>query len=188
MQSKRSYFLRNLATGLVWLAIIVALFVFAKHNVNQELVQKFEPIFDNTFLIIFIYILSELMIGILPPELFMIWALRDGNAAVYISYIVLFFALGYLAGLAGYLFGRYLNTTRLYRYIRYRFLRKTEKHLNDFGLYLILVAAITPVPLTGTAMLVGAVKYPAKKYILWSISLCIKFIMSGIVIWEANML
>jgi len=65
MQSKRSYFLRNLATG--WYGLHNRGNVrICKHNINKELVMKFEPLFDNTFLIISIYIISELAVGILP--------------------------------------------------------------------------------------------------------------------------
>jgi len=55
----------------------------------------------------------------------MIWALRTGILHLYLI-LVLFFVIGYLAGIAGYLFGRYLNTTRLYRYVRYRFSENGE--------------------------------------------------------------
>ena len=187
MQSRRSFFLRNLFTGLIWLAIIVALFIFAKHNVNKDLLLRFEHLFDNTGLILLIFIASEIIVGIIPPELFLIWALREGNLPDYIYYTAILAVLSYCGGFTGYIIGRYFNTTRLYRYLRGRFLKKTEKLLNHYGLYLIVVAAITPVPFSGSAMLVGSVKYPAKKYALWSLMRFIKFIVVGWVIWEANM-
>jgi len=187
MESKQSFFFRNLLTGLVWLAIIVAMFIFTKHNINKDLLLKFEPIFEKTGLILLIFIASEIMVGIIPPELFLIWALREANLASYISYTILLSMLSYGAGITGYLFGRFLNTTRLYRYVRHRFLRKTEVLLNNYGLYLIVVAALTPVPFSGTAMLVGAVKYPGRKYAYWSLTRFAKFALVGWVIWEANM-
>jgi membrane protein YqaA with SNARE-associated domain len=188
MQSRRSFFLRHLLTGLVWLSIIIALFVFTKHNVDRDLLIRFEHLFDNTLLILIIFVISELFIGIIPPEFFFIWALKNGNLSVYISYIILLAVLSYFAGLAGFFFGRYLNTTRLYRYLHNRFLQKTESFLNQYGLYLIVVASLTPVPFSGTAMLTGAVKYPAKNYALWSLTRFVKFALVGWVIWEANMI
>jgi membrane protein YqaA with SNARE-associated domain len=188
-QEKRSaFFLRNLAKGLLWLLVIVALFIFSKHHVDRDLLIRFEPIFEKTGLILFIYSLSELVIGIIPPELFMIWSLRSGDLHVYIMYALLLTVISYLAGLTAYFFGRYLHNTRLYRYLRHRYLQKTELLLQEYGLYLILVAALTPIPFSGVAMLVGSVHYPARKYCYLSLSRFVKFALSAYVIWEANMI
>lgn len=186
--TRSAFFFRNLLKGLVWLAIIVLLFVLAKHNVNQDLLQRFEPIFNRSGLIILIYGLSEFLIGIIPPELFMIWSLRSGVLHDYILWIVLLTVISYCAGLGAYFFGRYLHNTRLYNYLRNRYLQKTEMLLQEYGLYLILVASLTPVPFSGVAMLVGAVHYPVRNYIYLSLARFIKFAVSGYVIWEANML
>ncbi|MBN1144172.1 MAG: VTT domain-containing protein [Bacteroidales bacterium] len=188
-QEKRSaFFLRNLAKGLIWLAVIVALFVFSKHHIDRELLLRFEPLFEKTGLILFIYSLSELFIGIIPPEVFLIWSLRSGDLHVYIMYALLLTVLSYLAGLTAYFFGRYLHNTRLYRYLRERYLQKTELLLQEYGLYLILVAALTPIPFSGVAMLVGSVHYPVRRYIYLSLARFAKFALSAYVIWEANML
>ena len=187
-EKKSSFFLRNLFKGLVWLAVIVALFVFTKHNVNQELILRFEPVFSHTGLILFIFSMSEIIIGIIPPELFLIWSLRSGELSTYLWYALLLTIISYFAGLAAYFFGRYLHNTRLYKYIRDRYLHKTEILLQEYGLYLILVAALTPVPFSGSAMLVGSVHFPVKKYIFWSLSRFAKFALSAYIIWEANMI
>jgi len=187
-QTKSSFFLRNLGKGLVWLAVIVVLFVFTKHNVDKELILRFEPFFENTLLILSIFTASELIIGIIPPEVFMIWSLRSGEIHTYVIYIVLLTVISYLAGLAAYFFGRYLHNTRLYKFLYHKYLQKSEVWLQEYGLYLILVAALTPVPFSGVAMLVGSVNYPVKKYIYWSLSRLIKFVLSAWVIWEANMI
>jgi len=34
-ETKSSFFYRNLVKGLVWLAVIVVMFVFTKHNVDK---------------------------------------------------------------------------------------------------------------------------------------------------------
>jgi membrane protein YqaA with SNARE-associated domain len=187
-EKKSAFFLRNLFKGLIWLTVIVILFVFAKHNVDQELLHRFEPIFEHTTLILLFFCLSELIIGIIPPELFLIWSLRSGDLSTYIMYVILLTVISYFAGFIAYLFGRYLHNTRLYRYLRDRYLQKSEALLQEYGLYLILVAALTPVPFSGVAMLVGSVHYPVRKYIYWSLSRFIKFAVSAWVIWEANML
>lgn len=185
---KSSFFFRNLVKGLIWLGVIVGLFVFAKHNVNKELLIRMEPLFSHTFLILLIYTISEFLIGIIPPEVFMIWSLRSGVAHTYVMYVLLLTVISYLAGFTAYLFGRYLHNTRLYKYIRIRYLQKSEVLLHEYGLYLILVSSLTPLPFSGVAMLVGSVHYPLKKYIYWSLSRYLKFALSAWIIWEANMI
>ena len=186
MSSRQTFFFRNLLRGLVWLSIIVIMFIFTKHNVNQDLLLKFENLFSNTGLIILIFCISEIIFGIIPPELFMIWALKAENITGYLGYAILFAIISYFAGIIGYLFGRYLNITRLYRYLRRRFLKKTELLLQEYGLYLIIVAALTPLPFSGAAMLVGAVKYPGDRYAYWSLARFARFALISWVIWEAN--
>lgn len=173
---------------MIWLGVIVGLFVFTKHNLNKDLIIRFEPLFSHTFFILSIYAVSELIIGIIPPELFMIWSLRSGEAHTYILYILLLTVISYLAGFIAYLFGRYLHNTQLYQYLHNRYLQKSEVLLHEYGLYLILVASLTPVPFSGVAMLVGSVHYPVKKYIYWSLLRFIKFALSAWIIWEANMI
>jgi membrane protein YqaA with SNARE-associated domain len=187
-EKKSTFFFRNLTKGLIWLAVIVVLFVFTKHNVDKDLLHRFEPLFDHTGLILFIFSLSEIIIGIIPPEFFLIWSLRSGDLQVYINWVLVLTLISYCAGLAAYFFGRYLHNTKLYTYLRDRYLQKSEILLQEYGLYLILVAALTPVPFSGVAMLVGSVHYPVKNYIYWSLSRFAKFALSAYVIWEANML
>jgi membrane protein YqaA with SNARE-associated domain len=177
-----------MAKGLIWLCVIVALFVFTKYNVDRDLILKFEPLFDKTGLILLIYGLSEVIIGIIPPEVFLIWALRTGTLTSYIYWALLLTVISYCAGLVAYFFGRYLHNTLFYKYLYNRFLHKSEKLLHKYGLYLILVAALTPVPFSGVAMLVGSIHYPIKGYFLWSLSRFAKFALSAYVIWEANMI
>jgi len=187
-EKKSTFFFRNLAKGLAWLAVIVALFIFTKHNVDRDLLLKFEPIYDRTGLILLIFSVSEFIIGIIPPEFFLIWSLRSGVLHTYLVYAVMLTLISYFAGLAAFFFGRYLHNTRLYRYLRDRYLQKSEILLQEYGLYLILVAALTPVPFSGVAMLVGSVHYPVKNYIYWSLSRFVKFAVSAYVLWEANMI
>jgi membrane protein YqaA with SNARE-associated domain len=187
-EEKSTFFIRNLTKGLIWLAVIVALFVFTKNNVDKDLLHMFEPIFDHTRLILFVFSLSEIFIGIIPPEFFLIWSLRSGDLQIYIYWVIILTLISYFAGLTAYFFGRYLHNTRLYRFLRDRYLQKSELLLQEYGLYLILVAALTPVPFSGVAMLVGSVHYPIKKYIYWSLARFPKFALSAFVIWEANMI
>lgn len=177
----------NLLKGLLWLAVLITAFIIVRRNISVDFLNLLKPVFDNTALIITVFTLSELLFGIIPPELFMIWALRDGDAISYGFYITLFSTISYLAGFVGYLFGSYLNSTLYFRYVRKRFLGKYHSLLQKFGVFLILVAALTPLPFSGISMLVGSLHYPAKKYLFWALSRFIRFAAYAAILWEANL-
>ena len=186
INKKSTFLFRNLLKGLIWLAVIIAAFLFIKNKVDINYLAWLKPLYNNIPVIFIIYLTSELIIGIIPPEVFMIWALRNGSVSEYIILILLLALISYVAGLINYFFGRYLHTTLLYRFIRRKFLGKMERMLNIYGLYIIIVAALTPLPFAGVSMLVGSVKYPLKKYIIYSLSRFARYAVYSWFIWEAN--
>lgn len=185
---KTRFFLKNLVRGLVWLAVLVVAFIFIRKNVDINFLLWLEPIFENTPLILSVYILSELLFGLIPPELFMMWALRFESIFDYSFYIFIFAVLSYAAGIAGFLFGSFLETTIFFRYIRRRFLGKYHSLLQKFGFFLILVASLTPLPFSGISMLVGSLHYPVKKYMIWALARFVRFFVYAFIIWEAGYL
>lgn len=187
-KEKSAFLLKNILRGLIWLAIIIAFFLFFKNKVDVNYLNWLKPVYSNSSIVFLIFFTSEVIIGIIPPEVFMIWALRNGSISEYAFLIFLLSVVSYLAGLIGYCFGRYLNTTLLYRFLRRKFLKKLERMLNIYGLYIIIVAAITPLPFSGVSMLVGSVKYPLKKYVLYSALRFARFIVYSWFIWKANTL
>jgi membrane protein DedA with SNARE-associated domain len=177
----------NLLRGLLWLAFLVFLFIIFKNYITIDFEAWLGPLFDNIILMLSIYSLSEIIFGIIPPELFMIWALRFGSLGDYVFYIFVFAVLSYLAGMIGFLFGRYLDTSILFRYVRRRYLGKYHSLLQRFGVFLILVAALTPLPYSAISMLVGSLNYSFKRYLLWALSRFIRFAVYAFIIWEANL-
>lgn len=183
---KTSFLFRNILRGFIWLAFIIAVFIIFKKYVDLNYLEWLEPIYSNSFLVYLIFVASEIIFGIIPPELFMIWGLRNGILSEYISIIALLAFFSYTAGVIGYFIGRYLNTTLFYRLLRKRFLRKSERLLNVYGLYLIIIASFTPLPFSGISMLVGSVRYPFKKYLFYSLARIVRFAVFALFIWEVN--
>ena len=184
MGDKTRFLLKNILKGFAWLGALLLLFVFIKNNVDVEIYEKYKRYLENDLTVYTIYTLSEVFFGIIPPELFMIWALDKGDLHMYIYIIVILSVISYLAGWLAYLTGRYLNGTILYRYVRKRFLGKYERLFNTYGLYLIVVAAITPIPYAAICMMVGSVKYPFKKFFGYSMFRFVRFAVYSIIVWE----
>lgn len=184
--SRLKFFLRNLTKGLIWLAVIVAMFIFTKHTVSSDTWQRFEPFLSREWLVFAVFCLSEVIIGLIPPEVFIIWALRNDSFAGYIFHVFLFSVISYSAGIIAFNIGKYLHKTLIYRKFKKAYLEKSEILLQKYGQYLVLVASLTPVPFSATAMLMGAVNYPLRNYMLISLSRFLKFAFSAWIIWHAN--
>lgn len=184
MNDKTKFLLKNLLKGFIWLAVILLLFFFVQNNIDATVYQKYKHYLDNETRVFTVYIFSELLFGIFPPELFMIWAMEKKDLVIYINIVSLLALISYLAGTVAFYFGRYLNSTLFYRYIRKRFLNKYEKLLNEYGVYLIIVAATTPIPYSAVCMMVGAVKYPPKRFFIYSLFRFVRFAAYSFIVWE----
>lgn len=188
LTEKSAFFLRNFLRGLLWLTVIIIGFIFLKLQFSDQIESLFTSLHHRKFLIYLIFLISELAFGIIPPELFFIWATYTDTLLHFFTIIALLASISYLSGIAGYYFGRYLNTTRVFRHLTRRFLKKYIATLDKFGVYLLLVAALTPVPFSGICMVVGSASYPAKKFVVIILSRFVRFFLYATFIWEANLI
>jgi len=186
LPDRRRFLLKNLLRGFLWLAVIVAAFIYARKNYDFTLETVLGPVYDQPTVVYLIFLASEVIFGIIPPEFFMIWSLRSGILLNYINNIIALSAISYVAGIIGFGIGAYLKNTQFYKQMKKRVFGKFEKHLNNYGGFLVIVAALTPLPFSGIAMLVGSVHYSFKKYLWFSLFRFLRFLVYGIVIWEAN--
>jgi len=95
-------------------------------------------------------------------------------------------AISYSAGVLGYWFGAYLNGTRVYTFVKKRIFGKFEKHFHTYGGFLVIVAAVTPIPFSGICMLVGSVRYPLKKFLLFAMARFLRFALYAAIIWQTQ--
>ncbi len=182
------FFIRNLLRGLLALLVVVGGFVLLKDQIDPDYLQWLAPVYEQPFLVYVVYSASELLFGIIPPEIFMIWSLRLEKLASYVLNVAGLALISYLAGVSGYLIGNYLNHTRFYAYFRRKVFGHYERHLQNFGAFLIVVAALTPLPFSGVSMLIGSVDFPAKKYLIYATTRFARFAAYSYVVWQANTL
>lgn len=195
MQSERKvasernrFFLRNLIRGLIWLAVIVGGYFYLKSNYDITLESILGPLYDKPVVIYLIFLASEVIFGIIPPELFMIWSLRNELLSQYILNVAGLSVISYLAGMIGYYTGSHFSNTQLYKTLQKNYLGKFEKHFTRFGGFLVVVAALTPLPFSGICMLMGAVKYRYRSFLIISTTRFLRFAAYGLIVWEANIL
>jgi membrane protein YqaA with SNARE-associated domain len=186
VKQKLTFFLRNLGKGLAWVLVILAV-VFGLKKLNIFDYETFLlPLYDKPLLIYMTFFVSEVVVGIIPPEFFMLWALHNHSFTQYMAIVTLLATLSYMAGVIAYMAGRYLSSYKIFRYLRRRFLKKLERLFYQYGMPLIIVSALTPLPFSGTSLLVGSSRYPLNKYLLYSLSRYLRFVLYAYIVWKTS--
>ena len=74
-RKKRRFLFKNLGKGLLWFLGLVIVFVLFKRYVpiNEEFLDK---LYDQPMLVYLVFAISEIVVGIIPPEIFFVWALK----------------------------------------------------------------------------------------------------------------
>lgn len=168
------------------LTVIVVGFILFKKYVDIEMAEVLAPLYAHPGWVYLIYTCSEILVGIIPPEFFFMWALKVGDAWDYVGIVSALAALSYVAGLLGYWFGSRFSRKPFFRKLRVRVIGKYEKYFETFGAFLIIVASVTPLPFSGVAMLVGSVGFNFSKYMLYSSTRFLRYALYAFIIWEAN--
>lgn len=181
------FLIRNGLKGLIWLAILlVAYYIFDKLVISKNPELWLEHFYSQPGLIYLIYIASESFVGIIPPELFMIWAFNKGDTLHYILNVGFFAIISYGLGYLNFLIGQYLYKRVIFRYFRKRFFKESWEQLRKYGLFLIIVAAITPVPWAAVCLLVGSAGYPTKNFLMYALTRILRFAVYGFIVYQSH--
>ncbi len=181
------FLLINLLRGLVWFLIIGAAYILF-----MELVYKNNPevwlerLYDKPIQIYSIYFISEFFFGIIPPEFFMIWALHKADTAHYFYNVAFFAGVSYAAGYAMFLIGKFLNRRLYFRFLQKKFFSHLLPQVRKYGVFLIVVAALTPLPYSAISLVVGSSGYSTRNYLLAATTRLFRFAVYGYIIYQTH--
>ena len=181
-ETRSSFLWKNLLRGLIWFGVIITAYILASEDLKVYQ-KEINDIGDRLPLLLGIFTVSEIIFGIIPPELFMLIWQSKGILSEYVVNLTYLTLISYAAGVLGYYIGHYFSKTSLYSRISDRYLKQYDRQLKKFGIYLVLVGAITPVPFSATCMLAGSVNIPIKDFLLICISRIIRFAGYGWAVW-----
>ena len=180
------FFFKNFIRGLLFFAIALG-FYKVSFSYLDLFSLKNQISFDfPSFFVFTLFFMSEVILGIIPPELFMIWAISSKPLGSYLFYVITFSFLSYIAGFTAFLFGKYLHNTWLYEFMKKNIIGKYERKISAFGWLVIVVAAITPLPFSATCAVVGAVGFDRRKYLFYSSARFLRYAIYGFFIWLAH--
>lgn len=182
-EDKSSFLLKNLAKGLAWFAVFITVYIVYKEDIAVYQ-QQINQLGDNMPLLLSIFTVSEIVFGILPPEIFMLIWQSQGDVTMYVINLSILTLISYGAGIVGYYIGKTFSKTAFYHKVHVRYLQQYDKKLKKYGGYLVLVGAVTPVPFSATCMLAGSVNLSFKNFLLICISRIVRFAAYGWMVWK----
>ena len=181
------FFLKQLGKGFLFLIVIVGGYIFANRFLGIDLKTVMGPLYESPKTVFTIFLISEFVFGIIPPEFFFIWAQRHHDLGLFINNVIVLGLISYSAGVFGYWFGRLMDKSKAYHLFSERVFGKFEKHFHTYGGFLVIVAAMTPLPFSGICMLVGSVRYPFSKFLIYSTARFVRFAVYAGIIWQAQL-
>lgn len=163
---------------LLFIALIVVLdlYVFDMDKLLVTVTEKYPPVG-----IISIFFLSESLLGILPPELFIAWS---GKSELPIFYLSLIAAASYLGGVVSYFIGVGITKIPSIKMQLETNLAKHIKNTRKWGGFLIIVGALLPVPFAMTSIAAGVIRFPFMSFLMFALLRFVRFYAYALVIFE----
>jgi uncharacterized membrane protein YdjX (TVP38/TMEM64 family) len=184
-ESKRdfyNYFSQNLIRGFIYLILLIVVLVLAKKYFATQYEAIEHWVSDDYWLMFLIFLISEIFVGVIPPELFMIWT-KDDPATLYEWVIVAMSIISLGAGWINFYVGGRIGEATFFRRFFGRKLKKYKRRYEQYGGGIIIVAALTPLPFALISLIAGSLAYPVKKYLKYSTFRILRFVVYGLIIW-----
>lgn len=178
-----NYFSQNLIKGFVYLIVLIGLLILFKSYFKTQYETIEHWVSDDYLLMLVIFLISEVLVGILPPELFMIWSIDDpGQTYTIIIIVMALLSIG--AGWINFGIGKVISSKAFFDRFFNKRLKKYQERYDEYGAGFIIVAALTPLPYSLISLVTGSMDYPIRKYLIYSSFRILRFVVYGIVIWN----
>ncbi len=116
--------------------------------------------------------LSEIVTGILPPDLYILWARSLPAPWLMVSLLA---ALSYIGGVVSYWVGvRLHELPKVKEWVDVKFAEQFIQ-IKRFGGLLIFLAAMTPLPFSPVSTVAGVVNFPFRMYLIVALSRFLRF-------------
>lgn len=128
-----------------------------------------------------VFLLSETVLGLMPPEFFIAWASKSATPWLYLFILA---TMSYIGGIIAYFIG-----TRLFLIpaIKNHVENKISIHianLRKWGGLFVFIGAMLPFPHSIVSLACGLIKYNFKHYLLWALFRYLRFAIYGVIIYH----
>jgi membrane protein DedA with SNARE-associated domain len=185
LDDKTRFLIRNILKGFLYLAVLIGIFFLIKSYFSEEeRMEWFGRIYDNVLLVMAVFVTSEILFGIIPPEIFMLWSLKTGLIGSYFSSIGFLSAISYLAGFFNFTMGKFAKSHSRILNSKNRIIRKYRILFEKYGAHLVVVACVSPLPFSAISLLAGAGGMDKKKYLWYSLLRILRFFVYAYILYK----
>lgn len=167
--------------SIPYIIIIVAAVYTLNHffNINAALVTLTQVL--PAYGVIAFFFVSETLLGLVPPEIFIAWAGKMNNPWGYLSLLAF---LSYFGGLVSYYIGHIITKIpSFHNYLEVK-MKNQLKNSKKWGGFLIVVGALLPLPFSISCLAAGIIEFPFKNVVIYGSLRLLRFLFYGLVIFH----
>ncbi len=186
-QQKEKGLFKYIGRNLLIIILLYALFILIVFLVGTYLVDFksfFETILEKLTdrLVLVVFFISESFLGMVPVDLFVVWAQKFTNSHLMLALLGL---ISYTGGIISYRIGRWISSRPKIRAYSERNLSQYMNFSRKWGGAFIIVAAWLPfTPFSMVVIGLALLNYPFKQFLLYALSRLVRFIVQGYLLFE----
>ncbi|WP_300438232.1 VTT domain-containing protein [Christiangramia sp.] len=166
--------------------IPIVLFVGALWAIDRYLLDIEEMLVTITetyapIEVLSIFFLSESLLGLIPPELFIAWAGKSASPMLFLTFLA---TASYLGGVVSYWIGVSITKIPAVHKALESKMAKHIKNTRKWGGFLIIVGALLPIPFAMTSIAAGIIRFPFSSYLIFGLLRYARFYLYALVIFE----
>lgn len=167
----------------IWpiVAVIVSLILFDRYVFDVKEALSFITDSFSEVTILLIFFLSESILGLIPPDLFIAWAEFQSN-----PFLILFLlaVLSYIGGVVSYWEGVGIaSIPSIKEKMNTRF-AESIRNTRKWGGFLIVVGALLPLPFAPASLVAGFIGYPHRLFLRFALFRFLRFAIYGLALFS----
>lgn len=177
------FFYKNIFKLIAALIMVFLLIYLAKvflPNIEETMEVFFQKF--NKFWVLAVFYISESLLGLIPPDFFIAWSSSMEKPWEVLTLLALF---SYMGGITSYSIGKWLGKIpRIERYVVKKFINHFQT-IKKWGGFMIVFAALFPIPYSAACMAAGIIRYPFVPFLLLGLFRFARFYAYAVLIFKA---
>ena len=165
-----------------YMIFILLVFLTGKYLVDFN--RFFESMLDHLSdrFVLILFFVSESFLGLIPVDLFVIWAQKFNTPVIYLAVLGV---LSYLGAIISYQIGRWISGMPRVRAYSEKKLRIYMEYARKWGGAFIVIAALFPfTPFSMVVIALALLRYPHRLFLLFALSRLLRFVIQGILFFD----
>lgn len=178
-----SFIWQGVKSAILPTAVIVGILFYVNYrviNLNEGLQQLTQNL--NDFAIFGVFLASETILGIIPPDIFIAWTKSTSSPLLYLAILAI---LSYIGGVLAYFIGMTIAAIPAVNNFLYGKMARHIINMQKWGGFLIAVGALLPLPFAMACLAAGMIKFSRKHFFLFALLRFFRFIIYGFLIYSA---